>query len=94
MEYLRILGDGLSMGELVKGAGIALLLRQLLPSSSATRFAGLTKSTEIVFTGGFFCLFLLARAWLALVDHKVPEPYLVRFPVSRTPETQTNGRPG
>lgn len=83
METLHALREGLPLGELIKGLGIALMLSRFLPPfwRGGQNLPGSPSSSslwaEAIKTGGFFLIFLAARSWLALVNRHVPDPYLV-----------------
>lgn len=81
METIRTLAASLSVSELVKGLIIAVVLSRFLPSRFTTN-DGKSSSlwNEVIKVSGFFSLFVVGRAWLGLVDHYVPEPYLVSHP--------------
>ncbi|KAK3352264.1 glycosyltransferase family 59 protein [Lasiosphaeria hispida] len=92
MGTLQVLRERLTAAELLKGLGIAVLLGRFLPTTLARQRKGsLTWNSSIVLdvvtATGFFFLFLVARSWLALVDHHVPEPYLDEF--FHIPQAQT-----
>ncbi|AEO70709.1 glycosyltransferase family 59 protein [Thermothielavioides terrestris NRRL 8126] len=81
MDALQAVRHGLTLGELLKGLGIAFALGRLLSpgSESGLNKAGLLSPlhrADVVKTAGFFSLFLAARSWLAFVDRYAPEPYL------------------
>lgn len=72
-----------SVAELLQGLGFAFILGRFLPpyspkeSKSNAIFLPLSLPAELIKTAGFFSIFVAAKAWLALVDKYVPEPYLV-----------------
>jgi hypothetical protein len=90
MDALQAVRHGLTLGELLKGLGIAFALGRLLSpgSESGLNKAGLLSPlhrADVVKTAGFFSLFLAARSWLAFVDRYAPEPYLVSRPPAPFP---------
>ncbi|KAK0715290.1 DIE2/ALG10 family-domain-containing protein [Lasiosphaeris hirsuta] len=92
MGTLQVLRESLTAAELLKGLGITVLLGRFLATTSARQQKGaLTWNSPIalgaITTAGLFFLFLVARSWLALVDHHVPEPYLDEF--FHIPQAQT-----
>lgn len=72
-----------SSAELLQGLGLAFILGRFLPpyspkgSKSNVISLSLSLPAEAIKTAGFFSIFVAAKAWLALVDKYVPEPYLV-----------------
>ena len=70
MEALKVVQGSLTPRELFNGLGIAVSLGLVWARSSG----GGIPTTK---ASGLFLLFVLAQSWLALVDHYVPEPYLV-----------------
>ena len=70
MEALQVVRRAFSFRELLQGAGFATLVSQFVPDGTTSEFRHIALR-------GLIVLFLLARSWLALVDHYVLEPYLV-----------------
>jgi len=92
MEAAKVLLGAASYRGLVKAVGTAILLEQLLARGKGA-IQNSTLQAQLTTTGGFLFLFLFARAWLGLVDHYVPEPYLVSsrsFPVHQLGDSLTS----
>ena len=76
MEAFQVVREALTPRELLNAWNIGFILSHFLLLGKAVRW---TSSLRALFhvTAGFIGLFMLARSWLALVNHFVPEPYLV-----------------
>lgn len=81
MEALRVVRGALTQVELLRALWIAASLTLVL-----SRGKGITsRKAQAAISGGFAVIFLFGTSWLALVNHYVPEPYLVSTP---PPETE------
>ncbi|KAK3486161.1 Dol-P-Glc:Glc(2)Man(9)GlcNAc(2)-PP-Dol alpha-1,2-glucosyltransferase [Neurospora hispaniola] len=84
MDALRVLLETSTFNEVLRGLAISILLAKLTQSTiSSSKSQGSTFITA----SGFILIYFFARAWLALVNHYAPEPYLDE--VFHIPQAQT-----
>ena len=74
MEAFEVVRRALTPIELLRALWIAVSLTLVVGRGKEIS----SKKTEAAIAGGFLAVFLFGRSWLALVNHYVPEPYLVR----------------
>lgn len=81
MEALGVVREALTRVELLRALWISASLTFVL-----SRGKGITsRKAQAAITSGFAAIFIFGTSWLALVNHYVPEPYLVSTP---PPETE------
>lgn len=80
MEALGVVREALTRVELLRPLWISASLTFVL-----SRGEGITsRKAQATIASGFAAIYLLGRSWLALVNHYVPEPYLVSRPAPET----------
>lgn len=74
MDALRVLLETSTFNEVLRGLAISILLAKLVPNNAKGEDA------TYITASGFALIYVFGRAWLALVNHYAPEPYLVSNP--------------